>query len=769
MMTNNTNNLLRLLPALLLLCLGYGHAMAQTTPDPGLMGTHAVTKAEYDLGDTAYLPPSAAMFTFPVTPDVPSQKMEVAGCVHYPSDLSGGPFPVILFLHGMHDVCYETADINNTVLAWPCPAGYQSVKSYEGYDYLAKILASNGYIVISISSNAINAINNSLTDYGMNARGVLIQHHLDLWKNWNTTGGAPFGTTFVGKLDMQKVGTMGHSRGGEGVVFNAEYNKSLGSPYGIKAVLPLAPVDFFRHVLNDIPLMNIAPYCDGDVSDLEGVHFYDDARYNVAGDQAPKHNVLMMGANHNFFNTVWSPNSYVGGSGDDWSDWRGNSDPQCGLGKAPRFDTVKQRAALNAYLPAFFRAYVGNETQFLPILEVKDIVPPVSSKLSATEVFVSYHPGSKDRLDVNRTDALAALTTNTLTGAVTESGLKSSSVCGGGLAIPSCNLSTAAEQEPHSGDASTQGLSQMAMQWNAAIQYYQNDIPVANQDISGFQDLMYRTTVDYKRYKATANLDYTVQLTDADGKIAGVQVSKFSNASFHQPGKQFGELPKDVFNTIRIPLDSFTGVNRAKIRSVKFLFDKSDTGAILISDLAFTNSVCGNFAADYKDSIGKLNNVIFTNKTSLTTGDTLVYLWKFGDPASGTKDTSTAINPTHTYSVKGTYTACLIVQVKRKAGSAVPTCVDSFCTTVTVWGLGTHDAVAANIRIIPNPARDYLQISGAEQTDVLRLTDLYGRVVFTKVLTEPVVHLPQALASGVYYATITTDAGNVYQKIVITR
>ena len=71
--------------------------------------------------------------------------------------------------------------------------------------------------------------------------------------------------------------------------------------------------------------------------------------------------------------------------------------------------------------------------------------------------------------------------------------------------------------------------------------------------------------------------------------------------------------------------------------------------------------------------------------------------------------------------------------------------------------------------IIPNPAKDYLQINGAEKTDVLRLTDLYGRVVFTKVLAEPVVHLPQTLANGIYYATIITATGNVYEKIVITK
>ena len=69
-------------------CVAYN--VTAQTPDPGLPGTHAVIKAEYNLGDTAYQPPSFA------------QKVEMIGSVHYPADLSSGPFPVLMFLHGRH-------------------------------------------------------------------------------------------------------------------------------------------------------------------------------------------------------------------------------------------------------------------------------------------------------------------------------------------------------------------------------------------------------------------------------------------------------------------------------------------------------------------------------------------------------------------------------------------------------------------------------------------------------------------------------------------
>ena len=750
-------NILRgLICAFFFLCTNTFKGTAQTTPDPGLMGTHTVIKAEYDLGDLAYAPPAAAAF--------PSN-MEVRGSVHYPTDLSSGPFPVILFLHGRHETCWNTTDFS-TNSDWPCPTGWQSITSYEGYDYVAQTMASHGYIVISISSNAINAIDGGLSDDGMNARGVLVQHHLDLWNTWNTAGGAPFGTTFIGKLNMQNIGTMGHSRGGEGVVYNAEYNRSLGSPYGIKAVLTLAPVDFHRHVLNHIPLMDVAPYCDGDVSDLQGVHFYDDARYNDTTDEAPKHTVLFMGANHDFFNTVWTPGSYPAGGADDWLYGFSPTDPQCGPDTVvnKRFDTTKQKAALNAYLPAFFRLYIGVETQFNAILEVNNIVPPASSMLASSDVFVSYHPARADRLDVNRTDSLARFTTNTLSGVATETGLVSSAICGGGVGMPVCDGGLGGDQLPHRGTATIAGLGQMRMRWNDSLEWYQNALPVAYENLTPYMNLQFRATVDFVETATDTNLNFSVQLIDSIGDTSSQVVSNHSLALFYQPGTQANDLPKEVFNTISIPLNSFAGINKSKVRYVRFKFNKTGAGAVMISDLAFTNPLCGNFTALFTDSVSHTGHkVFFTNKSVSYDQDSLTWKWNFGDIASGVNDTSTQKNPSHTYPNADVYNPCLYVTSYRKNGLI---CSDSFCIPTR---LGVSQINETNITIIPNPAKDYLQVKGAQSTDVLTLIDVYGREVFTVPLTQLVVYLPQSLASGVYYAVVTTSTGRVYKKLLITK
>lgn len=732
------------------------------TPDPGVMGPHTVVKAQYNLGDAAYTPPSAAAFAW---------AMEVRGSVHYPSDLNNGPYPVLLWLHGRHSTCYNTSTLSSSS-AWPCPSGRLPILSYEGYDYAARTMASHGYIVISISANSINAHDGSLPDAGMNARGVLVQHHLDLWNGWNTTDtGAttPFGSLFKGRLNLQKVGTMGHSRGGEGVVFNAEYNKSLGSPYGIKAVLTLAPVDFYRHVLNDIPLMNIAPYCDGDVSDLQGIHFYDDARYKVLTDEAPKHNIQVMGANHNFYNTVWTPGSWIAGGADDWEDYGYSpTDPHCGTTMANRLDTTKQKAMYNTYAAAFYRLYVGGETKFAPILEVNDIIPPASSLMDTNHIYVSYHAGKSDRLDVNRVDSVYNLTNNNVGGTVANSGLTSPAICGGGLAVPVCDAGLGNDQKPHRGTTTIKGLNQMRIKWTDTTGSYTNNVPQAYQNFSSYQSLSFRAGVNFSETVPGSYNYFAVQLIDSAGSKATQLVNNFSHALFYPPGTESSTLPKIILNTIKIRLDSFKNIDLAKVRQIKFLFNKSAAGAVLVSDIALNNPVCGLLDATFTDSLPTTGKKIyFTNKSVTSSGDTVTKLWKFGDPSSGVNDTSTSANPNHTYNNAGTYTVCLYVTVKRKNGI---TCVDSFCKTVTrPVRAGVENITTPQITIIPNPAKDYLQINGAEKTDVLRIVNLYGQEVFSTVLTQPVVSLPQSLPAGLYYAIVVTPLGNVHEKILITR
>src|SRR5688572_30286955 len=569
-----------ILAFLLIVTVGPRTAFAQA-PDPGTPGPLAVTREEYNFGDTAFSPTN---FPGPV---------ELLASIHYPTNLSG-PLPVIIFLHGRHATCFVGG---SQLLQWPCTApGSQPIPSYKGYDYISEVLASQGYVVVSVSANGVNARDNGVFDLGALARAELVQKHLDILNTFNTTGGAPFGTKFVGKFNMSQIGTMGHSRGGEGVVRHYVLNNSLGTPYGVKAVFPLAPTDFNRFVVNNAALNVLLPYCDGDVVDLQGVHFYDDARYNVPGDQAPKHYVLVMGANHNFYNTVWSPSSTFPGAANDWQVFvpGGHSDRHCGTVPGnKRLTERQQRGTGLAYMSAFFRAYVGGENQFIPIL-TGDAPPPASAQTN--DLFVSYHAPdtSSLRLDVNRLLNDTNLLLNNLGGAVTQIGLTPYDLCGGEAPQPAtCLPGQSNARQPHttpSARSPLRGLSQLRTGWNNFTGNYRNDIPAALGNVSGFQAIQFRVSVNFADPRNLEDLaqDFRVVLTDASGGTASVRVSDVSGALFFPPG-DVGPVPKVVLNTVRVPLNAFGGVNLNAVRTVQLTFNERLAGGVLITDVAFAS------------------------------------------------------------------------------------------------------------------------------------------------------------------------------------
>jgi hypothetical protein len=548
--------------------------------DPGAPGPLAVTREEYNFGDTAFQPMN---FPGPV---------ELLASIHYPTALAG-PYPMIILLHGRHATCFSGT--GGAFLQWPCTNNREPIPSYKGYDYVSEVLASHGYVVVSISANGTNAVDNSVFDLGALARAELIQKHLDILNTFNTTGGAPFGNKFVGKFDLSKVGTMGHSRGGEGVVRHYVLNNSLGAPYGIKAVFPLAPVDFNRFVVNNAALNVLLPYCDGDVADLQGVHFYDDARYNVPGDQSPKHYELVMGANHNFYNTVWSPgSSTIPGAANDWLFVpNGQNDSHCGTKAGnQRLTEAQQRGTGVAYMSAFFRAYVGGESQFIPIL-TGDAPPPPSAQTN--NLFVSYHAPAALRLDVNRLLNDTNLSINTLGGAATQIDLTPYDLCGG-AAPPAnkCLPGSLNAQQPHttpSARSSARGMTQLRTGWNNLTGNYRNDIPPTLGNVSGFQSVQFRVSVNFEDVRNVPGLaqDFRVVLTDASGASASVRVSDFSSALFYPPGEILA-VPKVVLNTVRVPLSAFNGVNLNNVRSVQFSFNERLQGALLITDVAFASA-----------------------------------------------------------------------------------------------------------------------------------------------------------------------------------
>jgi hypothetical protein len=550
-----------------------GHVTATQVadpPDPGDPGPDAVTSTEYNDGDTAYTPPGFG------------HAVEIRASVHYPTGLPDGPYPLIVLLHGRHSTCHSGSQAFG---GWPCTGGATTIPSFQGYDYLAENLASWGYIVISISANGINAFDGGLNDGGALARAELVQKHLDKWKTFSTTGGSPFGSTFVGKVDMQNIGEMGHSRGGEGVVESYLYNKSLGSPYGIQAILPLAPIDFNRHVPTDVPMSVILPYCDGDVSDNQGIHFYDDSLYASPGDNTPKNYLEVMGANHNYFNTIWTPGGFEAGAFDDWG---GGTDPICGSQSgSERLSAQQQRDVGLAYMAGFFRYYIGGETAMKPYFDGTEIQP---ASVSFADLHDAYQAPEEDRLTVDNFMVNGDLTTNLLGGAVTHKKNSPFDLCGGNSPQPPTCASAGGAQMPHTVGSvcgCKRGLSQLRFAWSSKKGLMRNAIPAADQDVSSYQAVSFRISQNISALQP--DLNATVLLRDGNGVTNKVAVQKWSDAMFRPLGTTGGLTPKLILNTVRIPLSAFQDVDLTKITTVTLKFNKAKVGSVLMTDLAFND------------------------------------------------------------------------------------------------------------------------------------------------------------------------------------
>ncbi|GAA3108786.1 hypothetical protein JOF29_001539 [Kribbella aluminosa] len=543
--------------------------------DPGALGKYKVDTAEYNLGDEAVYLPGLG------------HRSELLGKVYTPHGAIG-PRPLVVFLHGRHENCYgEPTDPNSLDKPWPCPKGMKPVPSYRGYDGPATALASNGYQVVSISANAINGWDGDAYDAGAQARAELILDHLALWRKWSTIGGGPFGTRFVGKVDLQNVGLMGHSRGGEGVARAAVLNADRGGQYGIRAVLPLAPTDFARATVPGVAMSVVLPYCDGDVSDLEGQQFYDDTRYSVSGDTAPRSTVTVLGADHNFFNTEWTPGQSVAPSIDDWAG--DEKESPCGAKTPGRLTAKQQQAVGTAYVAGFFRLQLGHERQFLPQFDGSDSRAASAGK--AVIRVVSQAPLAS-REDLNHFDtALPA-------GAV--SGKATATVCAGvtstavRAALPTCMSTDDWANAPHWTTAwfasKTPTTAVTKLKWSGANGVVRIAVPAWQRDVRRFAALTFRAAPDPAGKPTT---DLTVRVVDGHGRAAAVPVSTVSDALVRMPGANGNGLPKNLLRTVRVPLTSLVGVDLSDVRSVELRTDRVATGSAYVSDLSFSSPGLG--------------------------------------------------------------------------------------------------------------------------------------------------------------------------------
>jgi hypothetical protein len=276
--------------------------------------------------------------------------------------------PLVLFLHGRHQPCYFSgaADASDTA----CPGPLTPIPSQLGYDYLQQMLASQGIATVSIAANVINGDDWQSPDGGAAARAASIRYHLGLLADWD---GTPSNVDWFGALDMDQVVLIGHSRGGEGVDA-AVIESEPTDPFTVVGQVLIAPVDFSWQTAGYTPTSLFLPSCDGDVFDLQGQRYIDATQTAAPDDPSLRSSILMTGANHNFFNTEWTPGISQAPSFDDWF---GPGDRNCGNSSPRRLSAAEQRKVAKVYVAASVDAFLHGTQSSVNVLDRGGpVIPP---------------------------------------------------------------------------------------------------------------------------------------------------------------------------------------------------------------------------------------------------------------------------------------------------------------------------------------------------------------------------------------------------------
>jgi hypothetical protein len=474
-----------------------------------------------------------------------------------------------------------------------------------------------------------------------------------------------------GKLDFSRIGLMGHSRGGQGVSntilfnqsrsgvtmqdlraalmassssfktyypdlaaayisstsldetkFNAALQKynvyfAAGSgnadvppPYDFKGAFLLAQTDFGGNSgLSDVPMVTLLPSCDGDMRNLQGASTFDRNRFGRPQDVAPRYQIMVNGANHNYYNTHWPTDDFSSGRGPDY------------CLPAPRADTIRlspenQRRGGMFIINSFMRYHVGGEQRFaswwnglagLPDAACSDGKGPCDER-----VLLTAQENGETSAVIQRFEWGDSLRRNLLGGAMAFSGFDATARCNTPSAASTGGNCTPTrlpgfEYQYALGSPATKGLLSIADHAELAWSKPNASIITDLKGLSGkgFDSLTFRIAVVWPMGQ-----EVYVTLTDDTSKQATVTASNFSDALYNAPRKKAGgdvkpedDLPlkdaavdspyssgqvKMLMNMVAIPLRAFEGIDTTSLKELKLTFPKA-SGKVAIADIQLQN------------------------------------------------------------------------------------------------------------------------------------------------------------------------------------
>ncbi len=487
-----------------------------------------------------------------------------------------GAFPIILVVHGNHSMIDYSDD---------------------GYGYLGELLASRGFITVSVDENFINGHwSGDFRGKEMPVRGWLLLKHLEQWQTWNQALDHPL----AGKADLNKVLLVGHSRGGEAVSIAAAFNELPYFPdnaqetfdfnFGIKGVVTLAPTDYRYHrqiTLQDISYLSLQGSYDADEVSFWGMRPYRRLTFN-ADSEAFKAGVYLHRANHGQFNTTWGRTDFGGTMG-----WL--------LNTAPMILGVEQQQAAQVFITAFAEATLHLEQQYLPLFKnvatARDWLP--------SNYYLTNFQAARTNILVDFEEDIDLITAGKKRFIQTE------------------NLTVWREEELGTRDQGSQENNAVVLGWNYGEEISTDSLArftivfadSAALDLDTLGSMSITLAVGDSQWlikeggqrtdeesRKEPSPDATIVLTDRDGLTARLLISDIKPIAPRLQTRftKLASLDKDMIGadwevqpeTFHFPLDSFkldsTAFNFWELHKISLVFDQTTSGILVVDDIGFS-------------------------------------------------------------------------------------------------------------------------------------------------------------------------------------
>ncbi|WP_271897283.1 alpha/beta hydrolase family protein [Candidatus Phyllobacterium onerii] len=395
-------------------------------------------------------------------------------------------------------------------------------------------------------------------------------------------------------------------------------------PYDFKGAFMLAPMDNNGNLgVNNVPLANLLPTCDGDVSSLYGARSYDHNRFGPITDTAPRYQIQVFGANHNFYNTEWWEDDFDSGGTSYCADDRPGS---------IRLNRVDQRRGGSFLINSFMRYHVGGEQKFAAYWNGTAQLPgaacPSTDGPCDERIVLTVQKGAPSRKLIARFARDESATENEFGGAITLKGFDASARCempiGPSYLVP--GFWYAATKYPigdclpgllpgfEYGDGGMLSIADhLELAWSAKEPSVVTDLK--GLSAKGMDSLTFRIGV-----VRPMGQEVEVTLTDSAGRTAMLKASDFSNATYNAPRKKSDEEPavthldggedkkatsipmvdhpddspfadgqvKILMNMVAIPLKAFEGIDLTSLKELKLVFPK-ESGKVAITDIELQN------------------------------------------------------------------------------------------------------------------------------------------------------------------------------------